>query len=34
MYVNDLNFVVIVEVGKLIGFNVLVGGGLVMIYGD
>ncbi|GAA6172073.1 assimilatory sulfite reductase (NADPH) hemoprotein subunit [Colwellia sp. KU-HH00111] len=31
---NDLNFVAIEEDGKLIGFNVLVGGGLAMTHGD
>ena len=31
---NDLNFVAIEEKGKLIGFNVLVGGGLAMTHGD
>ena len=31
---NDLNFVAIEENGKLIGFNVLVGGGLAMTHGD
>ncbi|WP_194091463.1 assimilatory sulfite reductase (NADPH) hemoprotein subunit [Vibrio hibernica] len=31
---NDLNFVAIQESGKLIGFNVLVGGGLAMTHGD
>lgn len=31
---NDLNFVAIQENGKLIGFNVLVGGGLAMTHGD
>ncbi|XQW85427.1 assimilatory sulfite reductase (NADPH) hemoprotein subunit [Thalassotalea piscium] len=31
---NDLNFIAIQENGKLIGFNVLVGGGLAMTHGD
>ena len=31
---NDLNFVAIAEDGKLVGFNVLVGGGLAMTHGD
>ncbi|SEL17563.1 sulfite reductase (NADPH) beta subunit [Colwellia chukchiensis] len=31
---NDLSFVAIQEHGKLIGFNVLVGGGLAMTHGD
>ncbi|WP_438864472.1 assimilatory sulfite reductase (NADPH) hemoprotein subunit [Neptunicella sp.] len=31
---NDLNFVAIAQNGKLIGFNVLVGGGLAMTHGD
>jgi len=31
---NDLNFVAIQDNGKLIGFNVLVGGGLAMTHGD
>ncbi len=34
VHANDLNFVAIVEQGKLIGFNVLVGGGLAMTHGD
>ncbi|KUI97149.1 assimilatory sulfite reductase (NADPH) hemoprotein subunit [Vibrio sp. MEBiC08052] len=34
VHANDLNFVVIAEAGKLIGFNVLVGGGLAMTHGD
>lgn len=34
LHANDLNFVAIQEKGKLIGFNVLVGGGLSMTYGD
>ncbi|KKO49517.1 sulfite reductase subunit beta [Arsukibacterium sp. MJ3] len=34
VHANDLNFVAIAEQGKLIGFNVLVGGGLAMTFGD
>ncbi|MEM9605505.1 MAG: assimilatory sulfite reductase (NADPH) hemoprotein subunit [Pseudomonadota bacterium] len=34
IHANDLNFVAIAEQGKLIGFNVLVGGGLAMTHGD
>ena len=34
VHANDLNFVAISEDGKLIGFNVLVGGGLAMTHGD
>ena len=34
MHANDLNFVAISEAGKLVGFNVLVGGGLAMTHGD
>ena len=34
LHANDLNFVAISEGGKLIGFNVLVGGGLAMTHGD
>jgi len=34
VHANDLNFVAISENGKLIGFNVLVGGGLAMTHGD
>ena len=34
VHANDLNFVAIAEAGKLIGFNVLVGGGLAMTHGD
>lgn len=34
VHANDLNFVAIEEHGKLIGFNVLVGGGLAMTHGD
>ncbi|MCF7355698.1 assimilatory sulfite reductase (NADPH) hemoprotein subunit [Vibrio sp. CK2-1] len=34
VHANDLNFVAIEESGKLIGFNVLVGGGLAMTHGD
>lgn len=34
LHANDLNFVAVEEQGKLIGFNVLVGGGLAMTHGD
>jgi len=34
VHANDLNFVAISAQGKLIGFNVLVGGGLAMTHGD
>ncbi|MEO1405362.1 MAG: NADPH-dependent assimilatory sulfite reductase hemoprotein subunit, partial [Pseudomonadota bacterium] len=34
IHANDLNFIAIAEDGKLIGFNVLVGGGLAMTHGD
>ena len=34
VHANDLNFVAIAEGGKLVGFNVLVGGGLAMTHGD
>jgi sulfite reductase (NADPH) hemoprotein beta-component len=34
VHANDLNFIAIAEQGKLIGFNVLVGGGLAMTHGD
>lgn len=34
VHANDLNFVAIAENGKLIGFDVLVGGGLAMTHGD
>ncbi|RUO22905.1 sulfite reductase subunit beta [Aliidiomarina minuta] len=34
VHANDLNFVAIAEKGRLIGFNVLVGGGLAMTFGD
>ena len=34
VHANDLNFVAIGEQGKLVGFNVLVGGGLAMTHGD
>jgi sulfite reductase (NADPH) hemoprotein beta-component len=34
VHANDLNFVAISKQGKLIGFNVLVGGGLAMTHGD
>jgi sulfite reductase (NADPH) hemoprotein beta-component len=34
VHANDLNFVAIAENGKLVGFNLLVGGGLAMTHGD
>ncbi|MCM2678728.1 assimilatory sulfite reductase (NADPH) hemoprotein subunit [Echinimonas agarilytica] len=34
IHANDLNFIAISNNGKLIGFNVLVGGGLAMTHGD
>lgn len=34
VHANDLNFVAIAEAGQLMGFNVLVGGGLAMTHGD
>jgi len=34
LHANDLNFVAISDNGKLVGFNVLVGGGLAMTHGD
>ncbi|MBY5948475.1 assimilatory sulfite reductase (NADPH) hemoprotein subunit [Photobacterium rosenbergii] len=34
VHANDLNFVAIAEEGQLVGFNVLVGGGLAMTHGD
>lgn len=34
VHANDLNFVAISEDGQLVGFNVLVGGGLAMTHGD
>ena len=34
VHANDLNFVAIEQDGKLVGFNVLVGGGLAMTHGD
>ena len=34
VHANDLNFVAIAEKGQLVGFNVLVGGGLAMTHGD
>ena len=34
LHANDLNFVAISNNGKLVGFNVLVGGGLAMTHGD
>lgn len=34
IHANDLNFIAIAEEGKLVGFNVLVGGGLAMTHGE
>jgi sulfite reductase (NADPH) hemoprotein beta-component len=34
VHANDLNFIAIAEEGELVGFNVLVGGGLAMTHGD
>ena len=34
VHANDLNFVAIAQEGQLVGFNVLVGGGLAMTHGD
>lgn len=34
VHANDLSFVAIAEQGQLVGFNVLVGGGLAMTHGD
>ncbi|PNH77618.1 assimilatory sulfite reductase (NADPH) hemoprotein subunit [Vibrio diazotrophicus] len=34
VHANDLSFVAIADNGKLVGFNVLVGGGLAMTHGD
>ncbi|MGF1684374.1 assimilatory sulfite reductase (NADPH) hemoprotein subunit [Photobacterium minamisatsumaniensis] len=34
VHANDLNFIAIAKDGELIGFNVLVGGGLAMTHGD
>jgi len=34
VHANDLNFIAIAEDGKLVGWNVLVGGGLAMTHGD
>ena len=34
VHANDLNFVAVAENGKLVGFNLLVGGGLAMTHGD
>lgn len=34
VHANDLSFVAIAENGELVGFNVLVGGGLAMTHGD
>ena len=34
VHANDLNFIAIAENGKLVGFNVLVGGGLSMEHGN
>lgn len=34
LYANDMNFIAIVENKKIIGFNVLIGGGLSFIHGN
>jgi sulfite reductase (NADPH) hemoprotein beta-component len=34
VHANDLNFIAISDNGQLVGFNVLVGGGLAMTHGD
>ncbi|KGA72869.1 assimilatory sulfite reductase (NADPH) hemoprotein subunit [Yersinia enterocolitica] len=34
LHANDLNFVAVADKGKLVGFNVLVGGGLSIAHGD
>ena len=34
LHANDMNFIAIAKEGELIGFNVLVGGGLAMTHGD
>lgn len=34
LHANDLNFIVIADNGRLVGFNVLVGGGLSIAHGD
>jgi sulfite reductase (NADPH) hemoprotein beta-component len=34
LHANDLNFIAIADKGKLVGFNVLVGGGLSIAHGD
>ena len=34
LHANDMNFVAIASEGKLVGFNLLVGGGLAMTHGD
>ncbi|MCU4136810.1 assimilatory sulfite reductase (NADPH) hemoprotein subunit [Buchnera aphidicola (Sitobion miscanthi)] len=34
LYANDMNFIAIVENQKIIGFNVLIGGGLSFIHGN
>lgn len=34
LHANDLNFIAISQHGRLIGFNVLIGGGLSMTFGD
>lgn len=34
LHANDMNFVAISDNGKLVGFNLLVGGGLAMTHGD
>lgn len=34
LHANDMNFVAIAENGKLVGFNLLVGGGLSIEHGN
>ncbi len=34
VFANDLGFIAIVEAGKLVGFNVAIGGGMGMTHGD
>ncbi|WP_348769367.1 assimilatory sulfite reductase (NADPH) hemoprotein subunit [Buchnera aphidicola] len=34
LYANDMNFIAIIEKKKIIGFNVLIGGGLSIVHGN
>jgi sulfite reductase (NADPH) hemoprotein beta-component len=34
LYANDMNFIVVAEKNKIIGFNVLIGGGLSFVHGN